>query len=489
MRIQLPLLLAAATACSGSAAWDPPDKDDVRTGGKGDGSDWCEIYDWYGDGVCDPFCASPDPDCGSRADAVVAEIERANRAISAADRQLKYCKMAASPFVFYRGTAHLFYWDLANDARLDRYGGQPETRIWLQGDMHLDNAGVFDDDRGHLVYDLNDFDEAGVADYQLDLWRLAISYRLLAVELGLGPRVADDAVETAVEGYLDALEAFRGNDDEEDWQLDADSAGPLIAGLLDDVADSESRGELLDKYTEVVDGQRRFDLGYRKLADPGARADLIRARFADYPATAALDADPGYFAVKSIARRVGAGTGSLGTPRFYVLVEGATSAIDDDRILDVKRQGEPAVGPYQTADERALTDAAGTGARRVVRGHRALGNRVDDHLGWLALDDGSYSVRELSPFKESIDTDDLDDDDLIELAAEQATALAAAHARADRDFAGGPLTHSFEAEVSRRADHHHRDVRQLVGALAREYADLVAADHAAFLDQLAPACD
>ena len=33
-------------------------------GGKSDhGTDWCEIFDWYGDGICDDFCVNPDPDC------------------------------------------------------------------------------------------------------------------------------------------------------------------------------------------------------------------------------------------------------------------------------------------------------------------------------------------------------------------------------------------------------------------------------------------
>ena len=27
--------------------------------------DWCDIFDWYDDGVCDDFCLQPDPDCSS----------------------------------------------------------------------------------------------------------------------------------------------------------------------------------------------------------------------------------------------------------------------------------------------------------------------------------------------------------------------------------------------------------------------------------------
>lgn len=45
---------------------DVPTKDEVRSGSdtKADHDiDWCEELNWYGDGICDDFCISPDPDC------------------------------------------------------------------------------------------------------------------------------------------------------------------------------------------------------------------------------------------------------------------------------------------------------------------------------------------------------------------------------------------------------------------------------------------
>ncbi len=57
-----------ASACANQEAADPQlTKDDVRGMlGKGDHNspDYCAIYDWYGDGICDDFCKNPDPDCG-----------------------------------------------------------------------------------------------------------------------------------------------------------------------------------------------------------------------------------------------------------------------------------------------------------------------------------------------------------------------------------------------------------------------------------------
>ena len=57
-------LLAVACQSGGIDPDSNPTKDEVRAQGKADGGhDFCEALGWYGDGVCDDFCPSPDPDC------------------------------------------------------------------------------------------------------------------------------------------------------------------------------------------------------------------------------------------------------------------------------------------------------------------------------------------------------------------------------------------------------------------------------------------
>ncbi len=60
------LLFASVTACAAMPADEAPSKADARNqAAKADNSfDFCEVFDWYGDGVCDDFCTNPDPDCG-----------------------------------------------------------------------------------------------------------------------------------------------------------------------------------------------------------------------------------------------------------------------------------------------------------------------------------------------------------------------------------------------------------------------------------------
>ena len=68
MKTQTALTILLVTVACDAAPVAPdnaPTKDEVRDQvQKGDSlTDWCAILDWYGDGICDPFCLDPDPDC------------------------------------------------------------------------------------------------------------------------------------------------------------------------------------------------------------------------------------------------------------------------------------------------------------------------------------------------------------------------------------------------------------------------------------------
>jgi hypothetical protein len=65
--------------------------------------------------------------------------------------RIRYGRMVASPFSFYRGAAIVMTEDL---------GSTPSSSIRTQlcGDAHLSNFGVFASPERTLVFDLNDFD-------------------------------------------------------------------------------------------------------------------------------------------------------------------------------------------------------------------------------------------------------------------------------------------------------------------------------------------
>lgn len=425
----------------------------------------------------------------SRSRPVMGEIEAANAGLAPADRTAKYCKMAAGPLAFYRGTNHLFWSDLAGDARLGIFSGA-DTRIWVQGDLHTENYGAFEDDDGTVVYDLDDFDEAVIANYQWDVWRMAISVALTAEENGrFSPADIEALVDAFSESYLDTMADHANDDDERSTSFTSDSTEGPLRDFLEQVERARSRARLLDAWTHMENGRRVFDLANEDLQPVSAdQAAALTAAMPAYVATTGgkLSEMPGYFEVKGIVRRLDAGLGSLGVPRYYVLIEGDSASTDDDRILDVKRQGTPTPYRYLDDRERALTDAAAaTPAERTITAYRAMSRDADDHLGWLSLADGTYSVRERSPHKKTFATRSLDGMHGFRSMAEQwGAVLATAHARSDEDHDEDLIGYSFDGAVDRRTDGRHKEFRALVRDVVRSYVRRVHADYQAFIDQL-----
>uniref|UniRef100_UPI0035CC8F8B DUF2252 family protein n=1 Tax=uncultured Nostoc sp. TaxID=340711 RepID=UPI0035CC8F8B len=92
--------------------------------------------------------------------------------------------MAASPFAFYRGTAHIFYRDM-QILPGSGFVNSSTCAIWLEGDMHLQNLGGMRDSNDNDVFDTTDFDEGYLGPYVWDLRRMAVSILLAAEENGL----------------------------------------------------------------------------------------------------------------------------------------------------------------------------------------------------------------------------------------------------------------------------------------------------------------
>lgn len=415
---------------------------------------------------------------------VVTLIEAFNAGLSTANRTAKYCKMVEAPFAFFRGTNHLFWSDLAGDPRFLDFGGT-QTSIWLQGDLHADNFGAFDDDDGQVVYDLNDFDETVIADYQWDVWRMAASIALIADQNGLSATTLDNVLDLFSESYLDTIASYHGNDQELGRQFTRSNTYGLLDDFLAGVESGNSRTEMLDEWTVLSGGVRIFKLAHPEL-DPASAAvrSQIVSQMPSYIATTAgnLGTVSGYFKVKDVAVRLDAGLGSLGTPRYYVLIEGTSTSQSNDRILDVKRQGAPAAYPHLSAAQRTLLDRAAVNhAARAVEGYRALVADADDHLGRMTLSDGVYSVRERSPHKDTLPSEDLDTETRLGNLAEQWGAiLATSHARADKDYRADLISYSFDAQVDALTDGSHSDFRDLVRDVAHEYAQQVQDDHVTF---------
>src|SRR5689334_12854734 len=114
---------------------------------------------------------------------------------------IRYGRMSASPFAFFRGAAAVMAADLAPT---------PASGIRVQccGDAHLSNFGGFASPERELVFDLNDFDETLPGPWEWDLKRLVASVAVAAREAGLPRRERRGMARSAVRGYREAMRAL-----------------------------------------------------------------------------------------------------------------------------------------------------------------------------------------------------------------------------------------------------------------------------------------
>src|SRR3954452_16172023 len=114
---------------------------------------------------------------------------------------IRYGRMAASPFAFYRGAAYILASDLA---------GSPDSgiRVQLCGDAHLSNFGGFASPERELVFDLNDFDETLPGPWEWDVKRLAASLEVAGRSRNFGSKLRRRIVRRAVAEYREAMRRF-----------------------------------------------------------------------------------------------------------------------------------------------------------------------------------------------------------------------------------------------------------------------------------------
>lgn len=429
----------------------------------------------------------------ARANKVLADLRAWNEDICAKDRQSKYCKMASAPLVFYRGTNHLFWADFAGDERLRRFGNE-KTKTWLQGDLHAYNFGSFGNARGEVVYEINDFDEAVIADYQYDLWRMAVSMVLVARQnddLSIGQQ--EKVIDTFAQSYLDTMDLYRKVKKADRRYATRHNTFGKLQFFLGSVEEQYSGEGMLDRWAPRKKGKRRFDLSRDKLGEVTEKErDMIRKAMLAYRHTVdkKLAEKDAYFEVEDMAHRLLAGTGSLGTNRYYVLIAGGKGGDPNQhRILDIKRQSKPTAYTYLGDQaQRAYDERFENDAQRHAIGYQVLTRRTDKHLGWMYLDSGDpdfpsgyYSVRERSPFKEAFPGEVLDTRTSFSAMAEQwAEILATDHTRGHKDLP------QFRHQL---ADDQAEAFRNLVREIAFSYADQVMTDWQYFVTALDLASD
>lgn len=281
---------------------------------------------------------APAPDAARRGEQILAVFDTAFAEPLAADPAAlrgRLRKMAASAADFYRGTACLFYRDLAagHGARRDekegaagvpaavpypgRYLDERTSRVWIHGDLHTGAFGTYLDATGRLVFHAGGFDEAYVGPFLWDLQRFAASVALLGHAKALSDAQITGLVRTYAAAYRERIHALAadarrpGRDELPPLTLDT-AEGPLLDTLR--AARARTRGGLLETVTEVRDFERRFSAGAGTVELDAAARYKVLAAFDGYLETLPESslAHPDAYRVKDVVGRHG--TGPAGTP-------------------------------------------------------------------------------------------------------------------------------------------------------------------------------
>ncbi|KRV50143.1 hypothetical protein AQ490_17200 [Wenjunlia vitaminophila] len=396
--------------------------------------------------------------------------------------RVKFRKMAASAFAFYRGTACLFYADVQEDKSGQEFVDVQTGRVWIHGDLHAENFGSYLDANGRLIFNVNDFDEAYVGPYLWDLKRFAASVALI----GYAKALADDAISELVRVYASAyrerVHVLANGPADAVAPLTLDSArGPLLSALRD--ARLRTRFSLLDQMTEIHDYERRFTSGGGAIElDPATRTRVLEA-FEAYVDTLpeGRRTRPDTYRVKDVVGRRGIGIGSAGLPSFNLLLEGNTDALENDVVIYMKQGQTPAVSRHVT-DPQIRGYFRHEGHRTVIS-QRALQAHADPWLGWTELDGAGQLVAEVSPYAVDLDWSDIDDPaEIRAVVADLGRATATMHGAADDESGHSLVPFSTEHAIDAVIGNAEGDFADLLVEFAHAYGARARADHQIFVD-------
>jgi len=308
---------------------------------------------------------------------------------------LRYGRMLASPFTFFRGSAILQAHDLATT---------PNSGFTLQicGDCHLSNFGGFATPERSLIFDLNDFDETALGPWEWDLKRLVASFVVAARHLGHSDQAARSLVRDVVLSYQEQTTRYAEMSILDIWheQITFESIaaqartkeGKELVLRAIERASKRTHEDLLPKLADQIDDHWQirdtppsvFHIQGRNTLfsqdddwmGVGDWLKVIRPVYRNYrkslpsERSAVLD----NFEIQDVAFKV-VGVGSVGTRCLVMLL---TDTHNTPLFLQFKEATTSVISRYFEAPVPKHD------GQRVVEGQRLMQAATDAFLGWTA---------------------------------------------------------------------------------------------------------
>ncbi|MBP7279998.1 MAG: DUF2252 family protein [Leptospiraceae bacterium] len=347
-------------------------------------------------------------------------------------RQAKLKAMSESPFNFFRATCHLFYKDIDSGliAIPNEWKETPKIKTWIQGDLHTQNIGFFENAEGKIKLDVNDFDESYIAPFYFDLIRFVTSIFLQRedVDFKFSQKEAEDLAEDFLKEYQETLSEI--SEDGKEMELIKDNLDGFPKDTVEDLKDKKSNSTLLSKWIKLEGSKRLFDFSNPDLKEvTEIESQEIQSRWNTYLESLDdfyIQKGHSFFEILDIARRVNSGLGSMGLNKYYVLVQGEADPI----LLEVKEQELPSMFQIASLSQEEYLSLFSNHAERARIACRTMQVNPDLFLGTLITANESYLVSKISPFKKKLEPKDFKSEaDFKKFLKHSARAIAYAHSR------------------------------------------------------------
>jgi uncharacterized protein (DUF2252 family) len=355
---------------------------------------------------------------------------------------IRYGRMLASPFSFYRGGALVMATDLAETPNSG-------LRVQLCGDAHMSNFGIYASPERALVFDINDFDETHPGPFEWDVKRLAASLAVAGRDNGYSAKKRRKIVMAAAQAYRESMSEMAGQSNLTVWYSHA-NIEEVVAGVADqldtkrkarlqknlDKAHHRDSLQALAKLTTMVDGRARILsqppllVPVEEMAGPDetrATYEQLRVLLRSYRRTLQWDRRHllEQFHMVQLARKV-VGVGSVGTRAWILLFEGLDGA--DPLFLQAKEAQASVLSGFVKGE------GFKNQGERVVNGQHLMQASSDIFLGWQRVQapDGvtrDFYLRQLRDGKGSVVVEEMLPDGMEFYGRICGEALARAHAR------------------------------------------------------------
>ncbi|WP_246081899.1 DUF2252 domain-containing protein [Nocardioides litoris] len=422
----------------------------------------------------------------SRTETIVSVLADAFAPLMEADPvafRAKYRKMARDPHAFYRGSACLFFHDLVRErADDDTFATGAAGRIWVHGDLHVENFGTYLNADGRFVFDVNDFDEAYLGRFTWDLQRFAASLALMGWQKALPVADVESLTATYLRSYLEQVRAYAA-DATDDFALTlGNTEGPIQDALVE--ARAQRRADLLDANTRVVDGVRRFrdHSSVRRLDDAEReRVEVAYERYLDTIPEHRRSERPLFYDLRDVVGKSGFGIGSAGLPAYNLLIEGYSQALDNDVLLSMKQANVPAISRFvDTADVEQYFEHEG---HRTVVSQRSLQVHTDPLLGYSDIDGTGFLVAEVSPYEVDLDWSGLTEPSQMgQVVGLLGRATAKIHCASDEDSEEDLVDFQVEDAIVGAVGGREDELVRWVTDFGASYAEQVRRDHGLFVE-------